>query len=269
MISLDVRADRRRFAEVHRRTGHRRQLPGRDQFGGDRRVMAGVDHGDLLENVAIAGAGQVEVTVVGQVEHGRFVGAGLVVDAQFVVVGQAIGDFGGQIARETHLAVGREVGQGYANRILVLGFPGLPDFLVETFGAAVQGVGFVVLRHLIAFAIDFESTFGQTVAEAADGRAEVRGAFLIALHIVKTQDDIVELAVFVSDFQRLQGRAVGNHGGLHAVAVAQDVLFDRRAVIGFAESFVFSSQARRVGGKGSDHQGQSEAGEQVTGLKHG
>ena len=132
-----------------------------------------------------------------------------------------------------------------------------------------QRVGLVVLRHLIALAVEFERTFGEAIAEAADGRAEVGGAFLVALHIIEAEHDVVELAVLVGDFQRLQGRAVGDDGGLHAVAVAQDVLLDGRAVIGFAEGFVFGAEAGRVGGEGGDHQGQSEAGEQVTGLKHG
>lgn len=115
MIRLDVRADRGWFAEVHRRAGHGCQFAGRDQFGGDRGVIAGVQGGDLFEDVAIAGAGEVEVAVVGQVEHGRFVGAGLVVDAQLVVVGEAIGHFGGEVAGEAHFTVRRQIGQGHAD----------------------------------------------------------------------------------------------------------------------------------------------------------
>ncbi|MFD2884386.1 hypothetical protein ACFS4T_24170 [Pseudomonas lini] len=53
------------------------------------------------------------------------------------------------------------------------------------------------------------------------------------------------------------------------MAVAQDVLLDGRAVIGFAEGFVFAGQAGGMSGEGGDHQGQSEAGEQVSRLKHG
>jgi len=206
-------------------------------------------------------AREVEVAVVGQVEHCRFVGAGLVVDAQFVAVGEAVGHLGGEVAGETHFAIRRQVSQGHADRILVLGFLRLPDLLVEALSAAVQGVGLVVLRHLVAFAVEFEGALGQAIAEAADGRAEVRGAFLVTLHIVEAEDDVVEFAVFVRHLQRLQGRAVGDDRGLHAVAVAQDVLLDGRAVIGFAEGFVFAGQAGGLGGEGGDHQGQSEAAE--------
>jgi hypothetical protein len=53
------------------------------------------------------------------------------------------------------------------------------------------------------------------------------------------------------------------------MAVAQNVLLDGRAVIGFAEGFLFAGQTSGVSGEGGDHQGQSEAGEQVSGLKHG
>ena len=115
----------------------------------------------------------------------------------------------------------------------------------------------------------FWRDFSAAIAETADGCAEVRGAFLVALDIVETEHHVSGFAVFVRYQQRLQGGAVGDDGRLHAVAVAQDVLLDGRAVIGLAEGFVFGAEAGRVGGKGGDHQGQSEAGEQVTGLKHG
>jgi hypothetical protein len=53
------------------------------------------------------------------------------------------------------------------------------------------------------------------------------------------------------------------------MAVAQDVLLDGRAVIGFAEGLVFAGQAGGLGAEGGDHQGQSKDAERVSGLKHG
>src|SRR3990167_7201783 len=86
MVVLDVLADGGRLQEVHGRALDRRQFAGGNQGGIHRCVVAGVQGGDLLENVAVARAGQVEVAVVGEVEHRRFVGGGGVVAVQFGVV---------------------------------------------------------------------------------------------------------------------------------------------------------------------------------------
>lgn len=98
MVRLDVLANRRGLEEVHRCALDRSQLTGRDQGGIHRCVVAGVQGGDLLENVAVTRAGEVEVAVIGEVEYRRFVGGGLVVDVQFVLVVEAVSDFGLQVA---------------------------------------------------------------------------------------------------------------------------------------------------------------------------
>ena len=67
----------------------RLDLAGRDQRVVDRRVVVGGDHQLVVEDRAVALAGEVEVAVVGQVDRRRLVGRGDVVDLQLVVVGRA------------------------------------------------------------------------------------------------------------------------------------------------------------------------------------
>jgi hypothetical protein len=184
--------------------------------------VAGVQGGDLLENVAVPRAGQVEVAVVGEVEHRGFVGGGRVVDVQFVVVVQAIGDLGVQVAGEAHFTVLGQIAQLHPTELVLDRF-GFPHPLVETLGAAMQRVGTIVERYLVAFAVEFKGAASQAIAEAPDGRAEKRRAALVALHVVKPRTTSSSLPCLSGTFQRLQHAAVGDHRGLHAVAVAQDV----------------------------------------------
>ncbi len=202
MIILDVFAERGGLEEVHRCAGDGRQFARRDQRVVDRGVVRSVKGGNLFEHIAAACARQVEIAVVGQVQHRGFVGDGAVVDFQLVLVVQAVGDFSLQRARETHLAVRRHVGQLHADRISGPGFFRLPESLVETLVAAVQGIGLVVLRNLVGLAVQTEFAARQTVAEATDGRAEVnRAVVLIALHVVEAQHDVIHLASLVGHQQ--------------------------------------------------------------------
>ncbi|MNC64029.1 hypothetical protein D3C75_1141990 [compost metagenome] len=106
MIGLDVGADGGGLGEVHRRTGHGGQFAGGNELAGDRCVMGRVQGRELLEYVAVACAGQVEIAVVGQVQHRGLVGGGLVLDAQLVLFVEAVGDVGLQRTGKAHLAIG-------------------------------------------------------------------------------------------------------------------------------------------------------------------
>ena len=46
----------------------------------------------MTENVAGTGTGQIEIAVIGEIDRGRLVGGGFVIDLQFILVGQRVGD---------------------------------------------------------------------------------------------------------------------------------------------------------------------------------
>ena len=106
MIVVDSRADCRRLAEVERRTGNRRQFSGWDQRVVDRRVPVRIQHQLMAEDVAGRLTGEIEVTVLRQVDRRRLVGRGAILDDQLVGVGQRVGDTDAQVARVAFFAVG-------------------------------------------------------------------------------------------------------------------------------------------------------------------
>ncbi|RMR10450.1 hypothetical protein ALP91_101155 [Pseudomonas savastanoi pv. glycinea] len=263
VIILYVLAERGGLEEVHRRARDGRQFAGRDQLVVDRCVVRSVQGGDLFEYITAACTRQVEIAMVGQVQHCRLVSGGAVVNLQLVFLIQAVSDFSFQCARKAHLAIRRHVGQLHAGRITGLGFFCLPESFVKTLSAAVQGIGLVVERDLVGLAIQAELAACQAVAESADGRAEInRAVVLVALNIVEAQDDVLDLSGLVRHQQRLQRRAVGDDAGLHAVTVAQGEFLDGSAVGQLAESAVLAGECRGLCSQGADHQGQSKGAEE-------
>ena len=55
----------------------------------------------MSEDIAVAGAGEVEIDMVGQVKDGRLIGVGSVLDAQLVLIGERVGHGDIQISRDT------------------------------------------------------------------------------------------------------------------------------------------------------------------------
>ena len=168
---------------------------------------------------------------------------------------QLVGHLGGEGAGKAHLAIGGDIAQGHADPAVALGRLGLPHLGVEALGAAVQGVGLVILRNLVALAVEAETTVGDAVAEAADGGAkEYRGVVEITLDIIEAQHHVFAVALAVGHLERLQHATVGDDGGLHAVAVGQDEFLDGGAIGQLAKARLLAAEAGRLGGKGADHE---------------
>ena len=72
-------------------------------------VLRGVELKDVIENVALAR--EVKVGVVGEVDDGGFVGGGFVIDAEFVLVGEGVGDFRGEGPRIILFAIFADVSE--------------------------------------------------------------------------------------------------------------------------------------------------------------
>src|SRR5690606_4729737 len=115
----------------------------------------------------------VEIGMVGQVEDGRLVGGGGVVNAQFVIVGERVGHGDREIAGISFFPVGAEVGQRQPDAIgRSEGFCA-PDDLVKAYQPAVQVVGAIVLGQLVGFAVEGEAALGDAVGIAACDTAEI------------------------------------------------------------------------------------------------
>ena len=141
---VDARADFSGRGEIEWRSFYRTEFPGRDQILVDRSEPVGVEREFVIQNVAGAFAGQVEITVLAQIDGRGLVGGGFVVDVQFVGVRQSVGDFELQIPGEPVVTIFAEVGVSDA-RLAFEGFAFPDNFIERLVGAAVQRVGPVVL----------------------------------------------------------------------------------------------------------------------------
>jgi hypothetical protein len=247
VVGVDALPERAGGAEVERRPGDRGGSAGkRPQFAVDRQVGGG-DQGELMvEDGLGALAGQVEIGVVGQVDHGRGAGGGAVVDAQ-PPVREAVAHRGPQRPGEALVAVGADQGEldaaaaGYPDRL------GRPQSGVESLVAAVQGVGArgVAERNLVGAAVQGEAAVGYPVAEAADGGPEEGGPFPdVALEFRVAQCDVHRsrrAPVRGGEVQGLQDGAVLQDAGGGSGAVGEGPPVDRGAVREGAEAFAYGS----------------------------
>jgi hypothetical protein len=65
----------------------------------------------VIEDRSTAFSREVEVAVVREVEHGQGVGCGFVIDAEFVVIGEGVGNGDSQVTGVAFLAIGGGVGE--------------------------------------------------------------------------------------------------------------------------------------------------------------
>lgn len=106
---IDASANGRGMREIHRCSFDGQDLSGRNQSRVDGSVAVGVEIEDVTQD--IVAAIHVEVAVIGQIHGSRLVGAGHVFDLEFVVIGQLVDEFNGEIAGESSIAVGTHVGE--------------------------------------------------------------------------------------------------------------------------------------------------------------
>ena len=133
-------------------------------------------------------------------------------------------------ARIAFVAVGARVREDHGRSARVVGDLGVPHHLVETLGAAVQVVGAVIERELIGAAVNRHLPAGDPVAEAADDGSEEPGFRQIAIQVVMADDDVVEMALSIRNFDRHQDDPVGDRPHFHPRSVREGEHFDGRSV---------------------------------------
>ncbi len=230
MIGVNACANRRGLAEVEWRPFDGGEVSHGDEPLVHRRVAVGLDFDVVPEHIAVAGASEVEVRVLRQVDRRGLVGRRLVVEPQRVVVGQGVGDLGLQRARVAHVAVRAGVREHHAHRVGTLEGLGLPVGLVETLWSAVQVVLAVVLRQRVGRAVDGERPLADAVAVAADDGAEEWRLVEVTLEVVVAEHDVTELPCLVGHLQRRDDAAVGDGFHFHPVGVGQREGLDGLAV---------------------------------------
>src|SRR5712691_11117936 len=188
MFFPDALADPGRLPEVEWRARYWRELPAGNERRVDRRIAIGIDLHQMVEDVATALPGKIEVGVLRQVHDGRFVGRRFVVDCQLVAIGQGVGDARRERARVPFLAVSARVRERNPLRDRLAA----PRDLVEASDAAVKVVGSVVRREPVKSVVEREASVRDPVAVTADDRAEVRYAGPPVLGgAIEPKDDVV------------------------------------------------------------------------------
>ena len=91
VIIVDARAHSRGLGEIERSSFDRSKFTRWDEILIDRSEAVGVERDFVIENVAVAFSGQVEITVLGKIDRRGLVRSRFVINDQFVIVGQRVG----------------------------------------------------------------------------------------------------------------------------------------------------------------------------------
>ncbi len=141
--------------------------------------------------------------MVGQVNHGSFIGFGEIFDTQFVGVVQRVNAGYFQVAGVILLHVGAEVRKFYPDIFRSLKRPGVPQPFIEPGEPTMQVIGPVVDGHFIVEPVDFKMAVGNPVSTTPDYGPEIGIASEIFFTQVLIQ--LVKTATIFSVFPFLSG----------------------------------------------------------------
>ena len=131
----------------------------------------------MVEDVALAFALQIEIGVVGQVDHGGGGGPGTEAEVELVLVVEGITRFGDQLPRIARLAVGAEVGEHHA-----LAFDAAGPFLVGEADASAVEVMLAVAGvqvELVFRLVDLEPAACNAVGKPSGHLAGTRAVAIV------------------------------------------------------------------------------------------
>ena len=140
---------------------------------------------------------EVEVSVVGEVNHGGGIGGGGVVDGEGVGVVPGVDDGDFEVAGIAGVAIGGVVTEHYF--VVGYGFAG-PDVVLEAVGAAVERVGAVVDGELVGGAVDGELAVGDAVGISTGGFTCTRTVAEVGFGVVVAEHHVGECAVGFGEF---------------------------------------------------------------------
>ena len=166
VVSINILTYSLLCAEIKWSSGHFQDLTCRNGGLIDGEVEIGID----LKQLVVDGRGGIgntldrEEGVMRKVYDGLLVGCCLILDHEFVVVGECVGHPDGYLSREVLLQIGARVFQydGMVTHLVCI-----PYTCVEACGTSVKGVGTVVDGQLVFLAVELELTFLDAVGITA------------------------------------------------------------------------------------------------------
>lgn len=192
--------------EVHGGALHAAQFAGGDGLG----VIGVKEAGGQRQHLIHGGIGmlmtpEVEIAVVGHVEHGVLIADRVIADVQAAFGIQAVGDPDNGIAGEALIAVGAvqfqgDGGVGVGNQ--------LPHSLEIEIGAGMEVVVVFVGGQGIVFAVQAEGRALNAIGVAANCGTQTAAAHSVADTVVTAQNNVSQVSLFVGNQQGDQGGAV-------------------------------------------------------------
>ena len=214
------------FAEIQWCSVDRANLTGRDEPVVHRSETVRADHHLVAQDVSAAGAGEVEIGVVAQVDMGRFVRRGAIFNAKLVVVGQGVGDGNIEPPRIPFLSVGARIAESelgaFGARLRLC----LPELLVKARHSTMEVVSLVVPGEDIRSVVKGEGPIPDAIRISPDDRPEVWVSRQVPFEVAESKHDIGEIASAIGCRQRGDDATIGRDRHLHPVFVAQEVQVD-------------------------------------------
>ncbi|MPN04187.1 hypothetical protein SDC9_151423 [bioreactor metagenome] len=161
-------------------------------------------------------AGQIKITMVGQIYQGIRIRNCPVLNLYLVVLRQCIRHADLYIPRES-LVSGRAVQQKF--HMVFPRLPGLPYSFIVKIPAAVEGVLPIVTRQFIGSSAQLEFSVSNTVCDPSYRSAEKCISRLISLYLIITQHHIQKSSFLVRNPYLYQRSPIIGYFYLHALAI--------------------------------------------------
>ncbi len=237
---IDARADACRRRKIQRRAFHTGDFAGGNQLVVRRRIAVRGEPQFVVENVA--GASEIKIGVIGQIDRRGLVGGGFVVEAQFVVVRERIRHLDREIAGITFLAILAQVGELDGRFVLARRKRlRLPDHLGESLASTVEVVRSIVGGEFVFHAVEREPGSGDPIGNPPNDRSRSRKPFAILIEVGGAQHHVGHRAVAIGHFDLGDNRAVDHDFGRHALGVTKREELHDRALRRSAKFLFFES----------------------------
>jgi integrase len=173
VLLVNAGTDHYGFGEIHRSVLHGTKFTRGNESFVQRRETVSVDCEFVPKNIAPAFSGQIEVSVLREVNRRGLVGRGFVVKNELILIGERIGYLDIHISRVSFLAIFAEVGEDQSHAVRILEGFSFPHDLVESVVPAVQGVRAIVGCERVMHSFQREPRTGNTIRIATYDGAKV------------------------------------------------------------------------------------------------
>ena len=225
-IGIDLRADRFLCAKVEWRAVHTEDAPRGELLLADLGEAVGIQPYCVIEHIGAVLTVEVEVGVIGEVDHGVLVANGGILDLERVVLRQAIQHR--SIERAGITLLRRRTFNREFNRVI------FDNAIKEAVcKRAVKMVFALILLQVIGLAVQGECGVADAVRVSSDKRTEKAAALFIIGSVLIAEGDVPKHAVPIGHNDTLYRTAVINDGDLHPALVFHDeprhafAVFDR------------------------------------------